>query len=429
MKRLSVFLTCMVAAAVLAAAQTPSTVADLVQRGLEGNLDLARARDALETAEEDLPWASQLSNTKATLSGGYGLATDMTGSASGDASVTVPIIPQLSLGATVSSAGAAGASLSVSPFAAGVSRYKETATYEGALADLTYQTASVGYQIESAAYGVLQAEATLRTARERYALEQRALEIAQKSYELDGISWDDLEDARSDLTDSRQASFDAERAYLAARVKLYQLVGPSGGEPSVAGVTVDGLLAAIAARDSLVSASGAKSSTTLSLAKARIALKALRAQLRATPTYRPNLALGGKVTYGTQPTAGLSASGSVSFSFSPTDVQTEARADLQGSIQTKEREVELESLSAAFQADVAAQALEVSRAALEGRTTALRQATLALQEAELLYEQGERTEIEVAESRLALRSAETALVSAAAAVLGAQAEVLLLHTL
>jgi outer membrane protein TolC len=426
-KRLPFILLCMTAAAALAAAQTPSTVASLVQRGLEGNLDLARAREALKTAQEALPWKSQLSSTKATLSGSYDVS-GAEGTSKADASVTVPVVPQVSLGASVSSQGSAGATLSVSPFAAGVTRYQETAAYENARADLAYQTASLGYQIESAAYGVLQAQAALDTARGRHALEERALGIAEQSYSLDGISWEDLEQARTDLNDARQAAFDAERAHLSARVKLYQLVGPSGAEPSVASVAFEDLQAAIVGRDAAVAETTARTAATLALAKARTALQALQGQLAATPTYRPNVSLGARLTYGFQPST-ISASGSLSFSFSPNDVQTDERKDIQVSIQAKEHELAFEGLSATFQTDVAARALEVSRAALDGRTTGLRQARLTLEEAELLFEQGERTEIEVEETRLAVRSAENALLSAAEAVLAAQADILLLHVL
>jgi len=414
----------------MAPAQAPLTMDGLQSAAKSGNLDLQKAGRTLAEAEKNLRWESELTNAKASLSGGI----TSSGKLSGQAQVTVPIIPQVSVGASVSSNGNAGASLAVSPFAAWRTSYQQKAAYRKAQVALVNQTAKLGYDVESAAYGVMQAQANLSLAQAKLALEVEQAEVAQKAYDMGELTYENLETARSELVAARQSGFDAEKGLLNARVQLYRLLGPAAGVPDVKDVPVDELLSLIPIRDaSLAEKRKAAPVGSLTLRQAEINLESLREQLSATPVYRPNLGLSGQLSYSSAivppASSSFSGSGTVSFSFSPSEIKADERASLSRSIAEAERDIELERMALRLQASIADQALAVARQVLESRRAELLGAETAHAESRLLLEQGERTSLEVEQSRISMESARMRLFQAAAGVLDAQAEILLSYLL
>jgi outer membrane protein TolC len=414
---------------VMASAQAPLTLDALQSAAKSGNLDLQKAGRTLAEAEKNIRWESELSNAKASVSGGFASPDRF----SGQVQLTVPIIPQVSVGASVSSSGNADATLSVSPFAAWRASYQQRAAYRKAQVALTNQTAKLGYDVESAAYGVMQAQANLTLAKAKLALEVEQANVAQKAYDLGELTYENLETARSELVAARQSGFDAERGLLNSRVQLYRLLGPAAGVPEVREVPADELLALIPARDAALSEKRKAAPVgSLALRQAEINLESLREQLAATPVYRPNLGLSGRVSYTSSPAPGspeFSGSGSVSLSFSPSEIKTDDRASISRSIAEAERDIELERMALRLQASIADQALAVARQVLESRRAELLQAETAHAEARLLLEQGERTSLEIEQSRISMESARMRLFQAAAGVLDAQAEILLSYLL
>ena len=397
-------------------------VKELVSAGRENNLDIQKARRTLQDAKEALPWKSELPSTQAKLSGGY----DSSGRLSAQAQVSVPIIPQVSVSANVSITGSAGASVSVSPFAASRTRYKEEASYETAEAQLGYQTAKLGYDIESAVYDLLQARANVNITKARLDLQTQKAEIASQLYAMGELTFTDFQSAQSALISARQSAFDAERSVLNARSQLYRLLGPESGEPDVKEVSVDELTALIAARDAEIAGKDPAAATSLTIRQAEINLESLRAELKVTPAYRPSLGLSGQLSYNPDsPGTKVSASGSVSFSFSPSDIKSEDRQSVVDSLSVAERQLELERTAQRLQYSVLLQALEVSRQVLESAKGELKQAEATLESATLLLAQGQRTTVEVEDARISVESAKQRLFQASTGVLEAQAQILL----
>jgi hypothetical protein len=135
--------------------------------------------------------------------------------------------------------------------------------------------------------------------------------------------------------------------------------------------------------------------------------------------YTPNLSISATVTYP------LSASAGISFSFSPSDVKSDERAEILASIATKEKELVIARSNASFQARILAQELSVAKQALSSRLVELKLAEVACDESALLLTQGQRTSLEAAQAKLDLVNAEANVYSATAAVLRAQADILL----
>jgi outer membrane protein TolC len=418
MKRIALFALAIALAAGAAWAQSDATVSQLVATALSGNLDLAKARAALAAAEADLPWKSELANTRLTLSAAADAGGTGGVSVAAEAGVSVPIVPQLSVYGSVTSKGTASAGLTLTPFASAEPTYQETETYRKALAQVAFLERQVRYQAEAAAWSLTEARAEVTAAESAQALKEQLADVGGKAYALGDITSEDLENARSALTAARQAVYSAQRALLAARSTVFQLVG-STEETAVADATVGELSALVASRDTAIAALPASTESALAVQTLLIELDALNERLAATPAYSPNLSISARLSWP------LSASAGVSFSFSASDLKTTERAEIIASIAMKEKELVLARSSAGFQAKIRSQALSVAKQALAGRIAELKLAETASDEAALLLSQGQRTSFEAAQARLDLDDAEAGVYAATVAVLSAQADILL----
>lgn len=403
------------------AAAAPLSMEDLVKMGTAGNLDLRKSRQALQDAREDLQWKTGLADTRLDLSGGYARAS---GEVTGQAKISVPLIPQVSVDASVTSAGDGSASVKVSPFAQGDAKYLLEKAYQAAALALSYAEEKLAADIEGAAWSALQARRALDLSKARLSLQEEKTAAAESSYLLGKLSYTDLDSERSALIAARQGVFDSERGLLSARISLYRLLGAS--EADVKEADAAEMEARITARDAEIGKMASAEPRTLALRQAVIELSALRQELAQTWAYRPSLSLGASLAWQPASPDPLSASASVSFSFSPSDIKTDDRAELSRSIAEKEKEVSMEQEASRFQRDILTQALSVAKETLEARKAELVQAETTAAQGEVLLSQGRWTSIDLAQAGLNVDSARAGVLSAAAAVLSAQAQVLLL---
>jgi outer membrane protein TolC len=399
------------------------TLAELTKLASTGNLDLRNARSALETARTALAGESLLSSARVSLSGSWSAGSSagpgQSSPLSAQVQVSVPVLPQLSVGASVSSQGTGSVSLSLYPFASGTATYSQKETFRKAALQAAYQAAKLGYDVESAAYAFLEAQEEVTAAEAAAVLQGEVAGVRQKAYELGGITFTELQSARAAMTIARQAVFDAQRSFITARVALYRQLGPASGEQVPAGVTVAQLLAAVASRDGEIAKLANPASASLSLRSLQIELDALKEQLAATPVYTPSLSVSADVSFP------LSGSAGVSFSFSPSEIRTDDRARIAQSIIQKQAEIEIETLSVRLQSQVLVQALAMARSALESRQAEVTQAETSLAESKVLLSQGQVTSLETRQAELDLRSSQARLFAAAVSVLRAQADILL----
>jgi outer membrane protein TolC len=425
MKRLGAVLLCAALCAARGFGQSGASIEELAAMGAANNLELQKARRALQNALEELMWTSDLADTRIDLSGGY--SREPAGELSGQATLTVPIIPQVSLAASVSSEGSGSASVKVSPFATGDARYLLVQAYNKAALDLSYATQKLGFDIQAAACAEVQARTALALAEAKLALEEQKAAAAESRYTMGQLSYEDLDSERANLIAARQGRFDAERGLLSARVALYRLLGPSTTETEVKGMESGELEASIASRDAMLESLGGSEPATLALRQSTLDLQALKEQLAQTWVYRPNLDISAGLAYQPASASPLAASASLSLSFSPSDIKTEDRAEILQSIADKEKEVALERLASRFQEQILRQALAVAKQALATRQTELEQAQSAVAGGEVLLSQGRWTSLEMEQARINVESAKAGVFSASAAVLKAQTDILLVY--
>ena len=132
MKRILTLALAAAIAAGAAGAESVLSTADLTAAAAAGNLDLRKARSSLEEARKALAGESDLMGSRVSASGRYDYSASQTGGVSGQLSLTVPVIPQVSVGASVDVQGKGSLSVNVSPFAAAAARYNEKAAYRKA---------------------------------------------------------------------------------------------------------------------------------------------------------------------------------------------------------------------------------------------------------------------------------------------------------
>jgi outer membrane protein TolC len=399
-------------------------VAALEGLAATGNLDLIKARSAVEAARAALAGTCVLAGARLSVSGSY----DYAGSSApqgpqaapgAQAQITLPLATALSLTGSVSTQGSGSLSVKLTPFAAGTTTASEEKAYRTALLQASYQARKLGYDVQVAAYALLSAGQWLEIAVAKLALKEDSSGVAQKSYDLGDLSYGELLTARTDLLSARQGLFDAERGVLSARISLLRLLGPGSGEPQVKAATGEELAAEIAKRDVEIEAQTGSAPESLALRVMGYELEALRAKLAATPVYRPDLAVSAHLDYP------LAAGASVSLSFSPSDIRSDERAAVAESVVAKEREIELERMAAMLQGKILDQALRVARQVLSARQTEVSQATSALAESRLLLEQGRVTSLETRQSELDLQSSQARLFQAETDILSAQAAILM----
>jgi hypothetical protein len=407
------------------------TVDDLAARAATGNLDLVKARAAVSESRADLASQATISSSRLSLSAGYDTGSAGSGGAGGgqsaagvqaQAQVSVPVIPQISIGGSVSSQGTAAVSLTLTPFATGSSTYTQDAAWRKAVLQLSYQSARTDFDVRAAAWNVTVAGMTLANAEASLALEEERAAVKEKAYPMGGLTFDELQTERSALTNARQNKLDAQKSLINARASLYRLIGAGSGQPDVVAASMEELTALVAARDAAIAALPAGSTASLALGTLQIDRDTLQKQLAATPLYSPSLSVSGSVSYP------LDASASISFSFSPSDFKTSERTKIADSLSQKDQEIEIERMAVTLQAEVQEQALAVARQALEARQAEVKQAQTALAEAKILETQGRATSLERRQAEIDLASAQARLYAAVTSVLAAQADILLSAT-
>lgn len=406
----------------------------IARRAQSVNPQVLQAARAVQSARRDLAGTSTLRGARLALQGGYRPAQETSlppggaeaGRLTGQSSLTVPLLEQLSLGVEVAAREdgelEGGLSLSINPFAAGRPAYAAEKTFGQALARWRYLRQQVYFDAERAALDLLGGGMALELARSALRLEQRKLEVLQREAELGEDVFSETQDQLVALAEARRGLYGAESDLLASRKALRLLLDPDTPEITPAILPLEELQSMIQARESRVAQVADAPPGSESLEALQAELAALQAELAATPSWRPDLALSAGIGL-----PELSYSLGASVSFSPGDMKNEERRDLREAIEEKRVEARSAQFEAALQKRLAGQKTAVAADALRAALLAREQADLACRQTELLHRQGERTVLELEQAGLSLRRAEIEGFSAAAALYAAQGELLMLH--
>ena len=268
---------------------------------VETSIEVERAREAVVEAAEALERRISFDASKISLSGGYnyrtvsdkqvadaqaaGVAEPTPHNPSASGSLTLPLIPQLSLKGDFSTdfnEVSSSFSVSISPLAAGAVTYREWDTYEKAQILLVSSVTSLPYQVESKALAYVVAEQNLESAKAKLAYETERYRILEPRYEVGEATWSELDGVRSALSSAERSVLDSERSLLTSRRQLIDVAGPDLGTATLAAPTIHDLETRIDERKSYIR-SASLEPTTASLLTPQSDLRRLERQLDETP--------------------------------------------------------------------------------------------------------------------------------------------------
>ena len=402
---------------------------EFVDLVLVNNREIVNAERSLRDAEGELGGWLSLEETRVELSGslrylpppdegeaGGGAGGQAGGESadegqadlSGDVSVSVPIIPQVSVSGRMNDEGNGSVSLSLKPFATGIEDPAAEEAFRKAVLQLVDLRSRTVYDAEGAGLSVLMREAEWDLAKEELSYEENSYEVVKQRYEIGDATYDELQDALGSVSTARKEAFTAERNVLSARKDVQLLLGPGVEEVEIAPLGLEELLVKIEEREAEAEASGGEVSS-LKLEQLATELDRLKEDLAVLWVWRPNLSVSASVSVPFE-----DAQGSVSLSFSPSDLRNDERRELEETIEDKLYDISTERFSLGVELDLQERSVSVSEEIVESDGVALEQGRLSLEEAELLYEQGELTELELTQERLRLKGTENRMFSSAA---------------
>lgn len=210
---------------------------------------------------------------------------------------------------------------------------------------------------------------------------------------------------------------------LSSRKELRLLFDPDSGPVEPASLSLQELKELIHKREEQTAQVAVAQSGSQALAHLELELEALRAELKSTPLWRPDLDLSTSLGLPDPSKYNLAAS----LSFSPADIKNDEQEDLQEEIDEKLVDIRSEQYELSLQKQLIEQSIAIARQACEAAILAREQAALILRESQFLHKQGELTVFELEQASLSLRSAEIDSFRAAADLYQAQSELLMLY--
>jgi len=395
---------------------------------LEHSRDIEKAEQSVQDALEEMDVRTSLEGSSVSVSGGLGYVPP-SGSfgaqwgAGADASLSVPILPQVSLSGRIDDALTGSVSLSLKPFALGLADPAKEESYLKALVKLTYTRAQTALEAEKSALDLLARRKDRVKAQEDLDYREDSYHVVSERYALEDATHDEYIEAGSQLSTARRSALEAEKRLLDAQKDVKLLLGPDVEAVAIGEVSLEQLLGMIDARrgtaDDLSSAGKAGSQN---LEELEIGLDRLEADLERTWLWRPNLSISAGASVPLE-----SFQATVSLSFSLSDLKTEERDDLKETIADQREDISLERYSLEVEGEIQKKSVATAEYALEVALTEVDQNRLTVAESEVLHEQGYLTDLELRQSRLALRAAEISAFSSACDLYYALGELILLY--
>lgn len=410
-------------------AETQMTIGEIADYALENSREIENAIDSVRDAEDAAGGIFEFESSRLSVNGGYTYAPDApvdVHSLSLSSSISVPIIPQVSVSGSIDQILEdelkGSVSISVSPFAGLGSEWREWETLRKAQVQLSSVEANVPMNAELDALDMIRTVLNLSYVEQSLALEESKFEIAQSQYELGDLNYSEYDSAVSGLSSARQKYYEAQKSLFTMQKKMYQILGPGADEVQVTPVAAEEILSMIRTRENELNTAMSRNPSSVSLLNTMIELEALNRQLKQTPAFLPSVSLSANTNFPFS-----QARASVSFSVSPNDIALEERDDIKQSIAWKQLDLEIEHQSIELEKKMLEKSLAVAKEALQISQNSLDAANRRFEENKYLHDLGEKLDIELEESELSVFSAEINLLRSAVDLYRTLGDFLLLY--
>ncbi len=407
------------------------SIADIAARAQAQNFEVRKAERAVLRAGKDLAGESILKTSSVAIEGGYhylpGGSLPPPRGFSGEVSLSVPILNQLSLGGEISLGqlrGLAGEiSLSANPFVAKRTTYEEQESLGKALVHLSYLKRKIHLEAEALALTVLSRNQERVLSRSFFELEQKKYDLVRKRQELGEASFQEVQDQLATLASAQQSIFDMESRYVTDWKDLQLLFTSGEEEVAVKSLSLPALLKLIERREQrieeLQAADTSVGAGSERLENLKLELQALQTELQLTPVWRPDVDISASLGL-----PGPEFTVSAGLSFSPSELNRDERDELKQDIAEKLIDIKTEVFSHKLEKDLSKRSISIAEQALTSALIREEAAAISLEEAELLFKQGQRHSLELEQLTLNLRRTEIERFKAAANLYKAQAETL-----
>jgi len=394
-------------------ATTLSTLDEIAALGKEKSLDYAKALLSARQAEADIPALIKAKSSTLTTSYSHAGASGTSGASESStdevtASLSVPIVDQASLSASVSDDLSSKVSASLSPLAHADDRTQARIAYEKAVAAADEAGMSAGSSAVKAALAWMSLERQLAT---KDALATNYEEIyratkAAREIDPDNVSLDDVSDALKDWQDANAALVKLKSSERSSAAELRSLLG--GGDVSVAGLGMDALAAALGAlKSSLADATSSGAAEGYDVKAAALDLRSASSTVKSTWLFEPSLSVSAGFSFSSEGDPSPLVSASLTLSLD--DLKGEELSRAKGELELAGKT--LAKAKATQESDYAAavSAVQAAEIATEGLETARDQAAEVRDEAAFLLKSGEYSVLENQSAVLSLATAEDSL--------------------
>jgi hypothetical protein len=358
-----------------------TTLDQIAAAGKENSLDYAKALLAASRAESNVP--GLLKAKSSTLTGSYsysgaktaaGVPTASTASTDGvSASLSVPLVDQASLSASVSSDLSSKVSASIKPLAHSDTRTQAQIAYEKAVAAADEAGSGAGSDAVKAALKWMSLKRQLATQESAVSYREEAYKAAKAARELDpdNYSLDDVSTALKELSSARTALLKLQSSERSAATDLRALIGSaaSDGDP-VQALGMDDLSAALdALKASLPGIESSGAVEGYAVKSASLDLRSAASTATSTWLFDPDLSVSAGYSFPNKgdPVPSLSVSLTLSLDDLQGDAVARAKDELALAVKTlaKAKSVQEDSYAAAVgavqSASIAVEAQKVSR--------------------------------------------------------------------
>jgi hypothetical protein len=395
-----------------------TTLDQIAAAGKENSLDYAKALLAASRAESNVPGLIKAKSSTLTGSYSYTGAKTATGSSAAgastdgvSASLSVPLVDQASLSASISSDLSSKVSASIKPLAHSDTRTQAQIAYEKAVAAADEAGGGAGSDAVKAALKWMSLKKQLATQQEAVSYRDEAYRAAKAARDLDpdNYSLDDVSTALKELSSARTSLLKLQSSERSAATDLRALIGSaaSDGDP-VRVLGMDDLSAALAALKS--SLSGIESSGAAegyAVKSAALDLRSASSTAKSTWLFDPDLSVtaGYSIPKDGDPVPSLSVSLTLSLDDLQGDAVARAKDELALAAKTlaKAKSVQEDSYAAAVGA------VQSASIATEAQKVSLDQAAEVRDEAAFLLGKGSYSELENESAVLSFAQAEDAL--------------------
>jgi len=396
----------------LAAALPAQGMGDIAAKALASNPQILSLRQALADLRAEAPSLLTIDQAKLSLSSSYNTAAQ-TGALGASASLSLPIVPQASLGASYDLVKGSGSlDLSIQPFAKG----KDAEAWADSVAlkerELASEEAKLRSSAESFYVSMYQAQRKLAIASARLKLAEQAYKAATDSYEGGLLSYKEHRDSVQSYQSALQNYLKAERDLVGVKKTGLSLLGDArvmeGAEAWE--LSEDELSALIAeAKAGLGKAEDARS---YELYQLESSLASLVREQEATWAWQPSVSLSAKTGLDFK-----SLNLGLSFSLSFDQFKFDEKSELDESIALKRQEIARKKIDIGYavrqlelQAETQEEGLKV-----QALSAALAEASYA--ESEARFAAGGIDSSELEASRLDLEEARLSLIQSYADLL------------